>query len=485
MVTTRAPTLLDAVQSALRSIPDGAQVETLVERLNVPVSRRTLQRRLAEWSSTGAIRAEGTGKGRRYFAVDAPTTGAVITPGLGAVGLTSSAPAVDAVPLSDQGSSIRNLVRLPLASRQPVGYQREFLDDYEPNVTSYLSDAVARHLLELGRTPDGARPAGTYARDILHRLLIDLSWASSRLEGNTYSPLDTEQLIRLGRIPSGKDAKETQMILNHKAAIELLVDSAGDVGVNRFTLLNLHAVLADNLLEDPSQAGRLRESAVGIAGSTYLPTAIPQLIEEQFDQLVLKGGAIRNPFEQSFFLMVHILYLQPFADVNKRTSRLAANISLIRDNLVPLSFIDVPERAYVDGLIGVYEHNRPELLRDVFVWAYERSCLRYKTVRDSLPEPDPFRLAHRQAFIDVIGNIVRSGLRPTARQVARLAAPDLSGDDLKRFTQIVLQEIEGLHEGNIARFRLRPSELRSWRNGLTSVRRKVPLESRPRKRKSR
>ncbi len=177
-------------------------------------------------------------------------------------------------------------------------------------------------------------------------------------------------------------------------------------------------------------------------------------------------------------------YLQPFADVNKRTSRLAANISLIRDNYVPLSFVDVPERAYVDGLIGVYERNRVELLRDVFVWAYERSCLRYKTVRDSLPEPDPFRLAHRQEFIDVVGSIVRDQLRPTAQRVATLAGPRMKGAELKRFTQMALAELEGLHEGNIARFRLRPSEFRRWRQSVAPIPRKAPLKSRARRRKS-
>jgi hypothetical protein len=457
--------LLEDVLAALRASPDGAAIDELMHRLPHAGSRRTLQRRLAEWSSSGAIRAQGTGKARRYLAV-AASSETIITPGTASLGPVSSPPAVEYVPLSAEGQAIRDSVQQPVVRRSPVGYRREFLDRYEPNVTSYISERIARHLLEIGRTPNGVRPAGTYARDILNRLLIDLSWASSRLEGNTYSLLDTEQLIRDGRIPFGKDAKETQMILNHKSAIELLVESAAETAVDRFTLLNLHALLADNLLEDPLQAGRLRIIPVGIGGSVYLPTAIPQLIEEQFSQLIEKAAAIHDPFEQSFFLMVHIPYLQPFVDVNKRTSRLAANIPFIRNNLVPMSFIDVPEQAYVDGLVGVYEQNRVELLRDVFVWAYERSSRRYKTVRDSLPEPDPFRLVHRQAFIDVIGAIVRDGLHPTEEQIGVLAAPLVEGAALSRFTQIVQQELDDLHEGNIARFRLRPSEFRNWRAAM-------------------
>jgi Fic family protein len=99
---------------------------------------------------------------------------------------------------------------------------------------------------------------------VLDRLLVDLSWASSRLEGNTYSLLDTKRLIEHGQAAEGKDAAETQMILNHKAAIEFLVESAEELEFNRQTILNLHALLSDNLLPDPSASGRLRRIGVGI-----------------------------------------------------------------------------------------------------------------------------------------------------------------------------------------------------------------------------
>lgn len=140
-------------------------------------------------------------------------------------------------------------------------------------------------------------------------------------------------------------------------------------------------------------------------------------------------------------ILNRLTYLQPFVDVNKRTSRLAANISLIKSNLVPLSFIDLPESVYIDGLIGVYEHTRVELLRDVFVWAYERSCRRYKTVRDSLPEPDRFRLKYRDALIEVVGAIVRRGLKPAAEEIDALAVPFVLPEDLEQFRDLVLVEI--------------------------------------------
>jgi len=112
------------------------------------------------------------------------------------------------------------------------------------------------------------------------------------------------------------------------------------------------------------------------------------------------------------------------------------------------------------ALIGVYEHTRVELLRDVFVWAYERSCRRYKTVRDSLPEPDRFRLKYRDALIEVVGEIIRRGLKPTTEEIDALAVPLVLPEDLEQFRDLVPVEIARLHEGNIARFRLRPNEFR-------------------------
>ena len=301
----------------------------------------------------------------------------------------------------------------------------------------------------MGRSPDGQRPAGTYARKVYDRLLIDLSWNSSRLEGNTYSLLETERLLELGETAEGKDAREAQMILNHKAAIELLVEQAEEIGFNRYTILNLHALLSDNLLPDPRACGRLRSIAVKIGGTVYHPLEVPQLIDECFQQVLDIVVAIRDPFEQAFFTLVHLSYMQPFEDVNKRVSRLAANIPLIRENLSPLSFVDVPERAYVDGVLGVYELNRIELLRDVFVWAYERSCARYSAVRQSLGDPDPFRFRYRILMAEVVAEIVRRHLDKKAAVafIKQRALEEVIQEDQARFVEVVETEMMNLHEG--------------------------------------
>ena len=220
---------------------------------------------------------------------------------------------------------------------------------------------------------------------------------------------------------------------------------------------------AENLLADSSAVGRLRRIDVAISGTVYQPLGIPQRIEELFDRLLATASAIEDPFEQAFFVMVQLPYLQPFEDVNKRVARIAGNIPFIRYNLAPLSFVDVPERVYVDGLLGVYELNRIELARDVFVWAYERSCQRYTVARDALPQPDPLRLRNRELLTEVVNAIVRDDRLPDDAAVRELAAPLVDPADLEAFVAMAIHELHGLHEGNLARYRLRPSELQRWR----------------------
>ncbi len=256
------------------------------------------------------------------------------------------------------------------------------------------------------------------------------------------------------------------MILNHKAAIELLAEHAGEIGFNRYTLCNLHALLSENLLPDPAAGGRLRAHAVGIGGSVFHPLEVPSAIAECFDQILATATAIEDAFEQAFFAMVHIPYLQPFEDVNKRLSRLAANIPLVQRNLGPLSFVDVPKGDYVDAILGVYELNRIDYLRDVFEWAYERSCARYTAVRQSLGEPDAFKLRHRDRLKEVVGAAVRGGLDKKAaaafvrRESAKLPLPA----EAARFAELAETELTSLHEGNFARYRVRPAEFAAWKH---------------------
>ena len=446
---------LDLIAQLLADNPDGLSNSAIAGLARTKLGRRlepaTIRRRLTDLEARGRVVAVGERKGRRYRPAATP----------------APQPTTDgAVPelLTSGTRRILEGVRRPLPHRAPVGYDRSLLEDYVPGKSWYLPNDIRERLRESGRTPEVDRPAGTFARDIHARLLIDLSWASSRLEGNTYSRLDTQKLIDFGQAAEGKDLREAQMILNHKTAIEYLIDDAERIDFDRTTLVALHAMLSENLLGNPADEGRLRTTPVGIGQSTYVPLAIPQLIEELFDRMLAVARAIDDPFEQSFFVMVHLPYLQPFIDVNKRTSRLAANIPLIRKNLCPLSFVDVPHDTYVESLLAVYELKRLEPMRELFVWAYERSCTQYQVVRESLPAPDPTRTRYRDALGEAARATVLDGATPSKAWLRTWAEENgVSAEDLDRFAETALDVITNLNEGSAARYRIRPSELAAWR----------------------
>ena len=428
----------------------------------VPPTRRTLQRRLAELIHQQRVHTKGIGRATRYLrgdGVDIAAYGSAKPSGTSALEV--------GIPLTFEAQSIEAHVSQPLQNRKPVGYNTAFLDSYRPNVTFYLPASTRAELLASGQAVNANEPAGTYARQIASRLLIDLSWNSSRLEGNTYSLLETERLLAAGEAAAGRDAKEGQMILNHKEAIEFLIASADEIGFNRYTVLNLHALLSDNLLTDPTASGRLRSIAVGIGQTVFLPLEGPQRIEENFSQILDTAAAINDPFEQAFFAMVHLPYLQPFEDVNKRVSRLAANIPLIKRNLCPLSFVDVPQPTYISAMIGIYELNKIDLLRDVFVWAYKRSCARYSAVRQSLGEPDPFRVQYRTLIADAVTQVVRArlGKASAISYVRGFAESQVPLKDQPSFIEVVETQLMNLHEGNIARYRVRPGVFQAWNSG--------------------
>ncbi len=447
---------LEAIFGVLEDFPEGAGIENIRQSIGLPIELRTLQRRLALLVNEGKIRSEGSTNNTRYFLVKTEKVDAIIS---------SALQTDDGLTLSKKSEALLAAMRLPSSQRKAVGYNLSFLESYQPNISFYLSPTERKSLAQTGKTTTGEQPAGTYARQILNRLLIDLSWNSSRLEGNTYSLLDTQRLLAEGQAAPEKSAKETQMILNHKDAIEFLVQDAGeDIGFYRYAIQSLHALLSHNLLGDPAASGRLRTFGVGITGSVYTPLAIPQQLEEVFDAFLQKAEAIEDPFEQAFFAMVHLPYLQPFDDVNKRVSRLAANIPLNKYNLSPLSFTDVPQDLYVAGLLGIYEQNNVSLLKDVFFYAYGRSAAKYAAIRQTLGEPDPFRLRYREQIKKTVRQIIVDAvLKSRASLHISKGAEGLPTADRQRFNEAVEIELMSLHEGNFARYGVTPSQYKAWK----------------------
>jgi fido (protein-threonine AMPylation protein) len=289
----------------------------------------------------------------------------------------------------------------------------------------------------------------------LEQLLIDLSWSSSYLEGNRYTLLDTEELFKSGAAATDSDAV---MLLNHKAAIEFLVEAVPTQGLRTGLVRNLHAVLMQDLLADVNSLGAIREKVVNISGTIYVPTQVPALLQEMFERIISTAQRIKNPLEAAFFLWVNLAYLQPFEDGNKRVSRLAANIPLMLYNQAPLSFLDVNREDYALAMMGVYESRDVSMAMDLFAWTYRRSQAKYKVVLESMGSPDPFRIKYREALNEAVGQVVRRRASE-AVAVSNLGLPE---EDRSKFQQLLGQELNALAAFNCARYRLGIDETQAW-----------------------
>ncbi len=208
----------------------------------------------------------------------------------------------------------------------------------------------------------------------LERFVIEFSWKSSKIEGNTYSLLDTEFLLKNGIEAPGKSKYETKMILNHKNAYLFAVQSMHDgVPINSTYVEHIHHLMTDGLGVERGVRNRI----VGITGSAYAPLSLRQQLREQLDVLVQAIADKASPYEQALMAVLGISYLQPFEDGNKRTARVFANSLLLRAGLAPLSYRNVDEREYKEATLIFYEQNSIVPFRELFVEQYIYSATHY------------------------------------------------------------------------------------------------------------
>ncbi|MFD2454490.1 Fic family protein [Ideonella paludis] len=226
----------------------------------------------------------------------------------------------------------------------------------------------------------------TSYRCVMNSLVIDLSYASSRLEDVRITWLDTKRLVELGERPEGMSEQEFLIVSNHKTAIQYICDHRADLDLSRPTLLEVHQRLSRSLLGNPADERRLRLAPVHVIESTYRPISVPQQLDEETTAFCEKAARIEDPFEQSLFTMAMISYLQPFMDGNKRTSRLCMNIPLLKHSLAPFTFTCVNRREYTFALLAFYERGRPEFLAKVFHDTYMRSAPRHNDLLSLLNE---------------------------------------------------------------------------------------------------
>jgi Fic family protein len=225
---------------------------------------------------------------------------------------------------------------------------------------------------EYDRRAEGLSP--TLVKKELERLIIELSWKSSRIEGNTYTLLDTEKLILENREAAGHDPGEAKMILNHKDAFTFVRENAAEFStVTRANLEKIHAILTKDL----GVGAGLRSRLVGVVGSVYQPLDNEHQLREGLEALSDAVSRAESPYAKALLALLGISYLQPFEDGNKRTARLAANAVLLAHGCAPLSYRSVDENEYREATLVFYELHSVIPFKRIFVTQYDFAARNY------------------------------------------------------------------------------------------------------------
>ena len=208
----------------------------------------------------------------------------------------------------------------------------------------------------------------------LERFIIELSWKSSRIEGNTYTLLDTEKLIRDGIEAAGHSRDEAIMILNHKEAFKFIREHASEFkNLTRKNMEEVHKILINGLNVNMG----LRKKPVGVTGSLYRPLDNIHQISEAVEDLCASVNAIADPYTKTLMTLVGVSYIQPFEDGNKRTARLIANALLLAHKCAPLSYRSIDENIYREAMLTFYELNSVMPFKKIFIEQYIFSAENY------------------------------------------------------------------------------------------------------------
>lgn len=312
----------------------------LQKALSQKVSKVTLFRDLRGLIFAGLVQSSGVGKATKYLVKD------------------------------------QNPLLLPLrknvSSQVSISFRFEVFDHltnlFTPKEKSYLDTiykSLNTHISQLG---------STIAKRELERFVIELAWKSSRIEGNTYSLLETETLIKTLQEASGHTREEAVMILNHKKVFDTIMEHRESFKIlNLSDVTQLHAILIEGLHVDPG----IRKHPVGITGTSYRPLDNEWQIREAFEKFFKAINSSVYPFEKALIASSMITYIQPFSDGNKRTSRMLTNALLIAHDYYPISYRAVDETLYKQALINFYEQNSLYDLKRILMDQYEYALNTY------------------------------------------------------------------------------------------------------------
>lgn len=246
-----------------------------------------------------------------------------------------------------------------------TGFHFELINEILPKVELFTAEEKERLdglQAQFTRNLESLSP-NEYRKE-MERLGIDLSWKSSQIEGNTYSLLETEKLLKEKQTASGKTKEEAAMLLNHKDALDFILadpEYLKELTVRR--LEELHALLTKELAVDKG----IRKRRVGITGTNYLPLDNEYQIREALEDSCRLINGKENVFEKALLTLILLSYIQAFADGNKRTARIASNAILIAHRHCPISFRTVDSVDYKKAMLLFYEQNNLSAFKKIFI----------------------------------------------------------------------------------------------------------------------
>ncbi len=316
----------------------------LFDQLNPGISYPTLKRTLQRLIKEGYLSTKGQGKGTRYL----------VSP---LVELIQEIDIEEYFTKEIDEREIRTQFNFEIVS--PIMAMNSIFTEEETALLTNLQNAYRRNVEKLSPPQ--------YLKE-LERLAIDLSWKSSQIEGNTYSLLETERLIKEKETASGKTKEEAQMLLNHKEAIDFIIDHTDYLNpLSVLKIEDVHTLLTKDLGIDKN----IRKQRVGISGTNYRPLDNDFQIREALEIMCSVVNSKENVFEKALIALVLISYIQPFNDGNKRTARIASNAILMHNKYCPISFRSVDSIEYKKAMLLFYEQNNISGIKRIFIEQFE------------------------------------------------------------------------------------------------------------------
>lgn len=366
---------------------------------------------------------------------------------------------------------------LPLERRPATAYDQGRVMDYVPNETFLLSQEDRERLHD--RCAPGQASLKCFSTKEVGEFLAQFCNSSSRLEGRAFELADTNAMLdTMDSLPAGATQVDRVMLLNHRQAAKMILEEIRETGTFPLTPTNLRQVqacLMHQLGPYSTDQGRLklghfRTVAVQMSQCAYTPLKQGDAIAAMMSQILHKAELIRDPYEASFFLLLHVSYLQAFLDGNKRLARIVANIPLLNASVTPISWISAssPDEVqnYRNAMVAFYELGDPLLMREQYVNNFMRSAEQFDVLRN-IQAPNDYSVLYPQESKLYIQAFVQK-LRTCITADPDLMPATVQPADVAGFLAYCHGELEALRENNLMGWRwgIQSPFMRRWLENL-------------------